>query len=308
MADDDFAKVVYADDRPAASIGEAVDLARFAWDQDRGRGSRPTTGLSEWAESGFPIIELEPRLAHALMCTDFGELDTTCLRLPFRAFIVSSAETESTIESIFFDSAGIKRDDGLFYRISVNLRDSGSLVIGADPQCLLSLGRTDFDPKSIRIDTNMRSCSDREMRVAFLAVRVVVGACLHYFTKSHQSKTGLQASRSKKLRGYDPVHRIAFLGCSVQCDTSEHVRSYVCGTERRLRSVQFLVRGHWRVQPCGKGLLERKTIWIQPFWKGPEEAVIKARSWVFRSSPDTAVSRPRSPRSSPRLPRRDTHH
>jgi hypothetical protein len=41
------------------------------------------------------------------------------------------------------------------------------------------------------------------------------------------------------------------------------------GTGRKL-DVRFLVRGHWRNQPCGKGRRDRKLIFIEPFWKGPE--------------------------------------
>ncbi len=34
--------------------------------------------------------------------------------------------------------------------------------------------------------------------------------------------------------------------------------------------VQFLVRGHPKMQAHGAGHLLRKKIWVQPFWKGPE--------------------------------------
>lgn len=35
---------------------------------------------------------------------------------------------------------------------------------------------------------------------------------------------------------------------------------------------RFMVRGHWRHQPCGAGLSERKLIWIRPFYKGADIA------------------------------------
>lgn len=37
------------------------------------------------------------------------------------------------------------------------------------------------------------------------------------------------------------------------------------------------VRGHWRQQAYGPGRADRKTIWIQPFWKGPEMGEIVAQ-------------------------------
>ncbi len=37
-------------------------------------------------------------------------------------------------------------------------------------------------------------------------------------------------------------------------------------------TVRTLVQGHWRNQVCGPQWQERKLIWIQPFWRGPEFA------------------------------------
>ncbi|CAG7857846.1 hypothetical protein MCAMS1_02819 [biofilm metagenome] len=37
-------------------------------------------------------------------------------------------------------------------------------------------------------------------------------------------------------------------------------------------NVRFKVRGHWRGQAFGPGGIERKIIWIRPYWKGPDLA------------------------------------
>ena len=34
-----------------------------------------------------------------------------------------------------------------------------------------------------------------------------------------------------------------------------------------IRTESFKVTGHWRFQPCGVGMLERKLIWIDTFEK-----------------------------------------
>jgi hypothetical protein len=39
-------------------------------------------------------------------------------------------------------------------------------------------------------------------------------------------------------------------------------------------STRFIVAGHWRNQACGLNRLERKLLWIEPYWKGPEFAPI----------------------------------
>lgn len=35
---------------------------------------------------------------------------------------------------------------------------------------------------------------------------------------------------------------------------------------------RFIVRGHWRNQPCGQGLSARRLIWIKPYYKGADLA------------------------------------
>lgn len=47
-------------------------------------------------------------------------------------------------------------------------------------------------------------------------------------------------------------------------------------------SIRFIVRGHWRNQPFGKGSEERKLIWIKPHYKGPEIAELINRPIIVR--------------------------
>ena len=47
-------------------------------------------------------------------------------------------------------------------------------------------------------------------------------------------------------------------------------------------TVRSLVSGHWRNQVCGAGGLDRKTIWIEPFWRGPEAAPLTEKRAVVK--------------------------
>lgn len=63
------------------------------------------------------------------------------------------------------------------------------------------------------------------------------------------------------------------LGTSVTIDLREQVREVLSGTRKGgSPKVQFTVRGHWRNQAHGPRHSLRRVQWIQPFWKGPEEA------------------------------------
>jgi hypothetical protein len=44
---------------------------------------------------------------------------------------------------------------------------------------------------------------------------------------------------------------------------------------------RFLVRGHWRRQPCGVGRSETKLIWIAPHIRGPEDRPLILKSKIY---------------------------
>lgn len=50
-------------------------------------------------------------------------------------------------------------------------------------------------------------------------------------------------------------------------------------------SRRWMVRGHWRQQPCGPGNSERKLRWIDPYVKGPEGLPLDVRPTVWRTGP-----------------------
>ena len=48
------------------------------------------------------------------------------------------------------------------------------------------------------------------------------------------------------------------------------------------KAKRYIIRGHWRNQPCGKDLKDRKFIWIKPYYKGPEMAELVNKSYVVK--------------------------
>lgn len=43
---------------------------------------------------------------------------------------------------------------------------------------------------------------------------------------------------------------------------------------------RFIVRGHWKQQAFGPGRVDRKLIFVEPYWKGPAESPLVARAHV----------------------------
>jgi hypothetical protein len=86
-----------------------------------------------------------------------------------------------------------------------------------------------------------------------------------------------RGSRRKKitqqLKGLDQS-KVIKLGGSIKVNRSVDSDYFSTRTGKTV-AVHHQVSGHWRKQPHGKGRTMRKLIWIEPYWKGPEDAPIK---------------------------------
>src|SRR5207342_2722631 len=75
-----------------------------------------------------------------------------------------------------------------------------------------------------------------------------------------------------------PPARTFELARPVSVDCRSEVREYITGTgahhrSSKLRTVTWLVRGHWRHQAHGPERSMLTLRWIEPFWKGADAAV-----------------------------------
>ncbi len=97
-----------------------------------------------------------------------------------------------------------------------------------------------------------------------------------------QIKLGPRPYRGIKRRNSPfPLEWNIRLTRDVLVDARAGLRAYCLGTTGTSPTVQVLVRGHYRRQPCGAGGLERRIIQIEPYWRGPEDGPIGVRSHVL---------------------------
>lgn len=94
--------------------------------------------------------------------------------------------------------------------------------------------------------------------------------------ESYREKSPPKGSRGKRRMSSRPTTRVFVLTRTVTHDVSRPVSAYSRGEGRKV-NVQCLVRGHWKSQPYGKDRLLRKHIFIEPYWRGPEDAPIALR-------------------------------
>lgn len=77
------------------------------------------------------------------------------------------------------------------------------------------------------------------------------------------------AKKKKARKKLSKISRLNFIdvGRDVEAVISKSTGQSFSNINKR-----FIVRGHWRNQPFGPGLSERKLIFVQPYYKGPELA------------------------------------
>lgn len=121
-----------------------------------------------------------------------------------------------------------------------------------------------------------------EMRAMEVARRVVVGL-LHawQYTSNFQVRERAQRPWLRPGVRQPPLHRTVVFGTPIEIQA--HARAYRDAVHAAVRgeapqAFQRLVRGHYKRQVVGIGRSGRKVIWVQPYWRGPEEAPILARA------------------------------
>jgi hypothetical protein len=127
--------------------------------------------------------------------------------------------------------------------------------------------------------------SDEKERLMLLAKNYVTGLLYtlqhtqHW--KASESRHGHRSTRDG--RRSPPTHRNVFCGRPIAIDLRAVIREQLERSNRTPApaSVQSLVRGHYKRQVIGVGRSGRKVIWVEPYWRGPEEAPIVVRPYSF---------------------------
>lgn len=237
------------------------------------------TWAGRWIENACPIIQLSGhRHAAALMST--GMPSATGLRAPWSSFLIElPIGLFGTITHVLVTC---RRDE-----LSEAPEEKWSIMAmgGSDSLHFLSqppdkLCADDADGSDVS-DAFLYEVSGLEARSVLLLRRLVVNTCVS-MANSTARQIGKHPSDWTKgpPRHGPPAFRVFRVGKPIEMDCRPAIQAYLGGTRRDPLKVQFLVRGHWRHQTHGPGNELRKLIWIQPFWKGPEDAVILRRTHV----------------------------
>jgi hypothetical protein len=213
-----------------------------------------------WVRSSFARLEISHKLAASLCLTDVPE--DVDVRAPWDAW------------SMVLPNGLVQPDSG-----AAQANMSRIWIVGTRAVFGVFAGGA-----IIRFPDSFPVAKNGEVPAAEASISALIrGACLALsnpddFRKENQHGPTARASHKGNRHGAPDLQQARFLlSAPVEVDLREHLRSVLSGKKGTSPTVQFLVRGHWRHQAHGPKNTLRKTMWIQPFWKGPEESRILLR-------------------------------
>lgn len=226
-----------------------------------------------WARNGFSSIQVPHKLAASLMTTSLSqELLSTEVRVPWDGFLfnVPSNILNDREWLILTTAGGFAATDG---QMVIRHNASGDL------SNILELETDKFQEGLDHFSGSALPPIDQVTRYSLLISRLMVGVCLeigYYRASEHTAEPYEHVRRDERNTSVFRLTR------PVQLDTRESVCNYIRGGGTT-PTVQSLVRGHWKRQPCGLDKTDRKLIHIEPYWRGPEDAPVAVRPHVLEA-------------------------
>lgn len=285
-------------DAAQAKVREIEDVAEYRINQiDVNRQNKYTlddvsknTGLHgrwclAWAHAGYNVFELSNDFVAAMLLTDPRAIRFDELRAPFPGVLVTFPTAfVSGAEGLPYTKAHLSYVDGswgLYATDGVHVLDTRV----AEGQALSwnfleSLEAEEAETKIEEADF-----------IAIRSIRQIVFGMLAYVTAVDRAIEERLVQGKGKRRSVDegPRSRVHDVGRSVKIDPIlvKCARSGAREIALQLKC-RFIVRGHYRNQAHGPALRDRKTIWIEPYFKGPEDGAKIIHTYKPTTQPPSA--------------------
>lgn len=245
---------------------ESVAIGDWAW---------------QWAEDGFWTITTGARYAAALMATNTAGAKGDLI-LPGRAVKIVIPD------SVLPGHKNVYVSDSLFIATAVDVCGAMFWENEGDDDDWCSPGHTIsicgaergidellFDPLDDFAEGRLGWESVKEVT---LIRRLVVGLLytMQHTTNFRSRAYATKGSATSNHRAGPPDHRAVFVGSSIAMDARPQIAEWLRTSDRTASppSVQHVVRGHYKRQVIGAAGSFRKIVWIEPYWRGPEDAPI----------------------------------
>lgn len=237
-------------------------------------------GSALWYDQALPQVVVGHKYAAALMATKVPPALLKELKAPWRAFYINIPN-----RMLLMWDDHLKREVEIS-GVLVAMMDGGNLVYAAQTN-ESSVGLHWHGPPSelfqeestYDITPFSDELSELDQRAQLLLKRLIVGVCLAAQDKNNvkgPSGPPPAPGTSKKRHRGEPTYRTYVLGKPIRMDCRAAVQSYIRG-HGKSPEVQSLVSGHFKSQPYGEKRAQRKTVWVEPYWRGDEDAPVLVR-------------------------------
>lgn len=241
-----------------------------------------------WYDQGLPAVQMGHKYAAALMATNPGKNNLSDVKPPWAAFLINLPNNLLTV----YDPAAGRRVNATFILVHhalfegkgmrwsyITFTETGITMwrhaATAKELVCIGLGANDYEDYAFLAEGD-----DEDDRVAKVIGRLILGVCMATSGKGRNLKavgSGHKAHAGASRQNRPPVQRVFQLGKPIKLDCRQALKDYIEGTVRSPLSVQCLVMGHWKRQVHGPQRSLRKWLWIEPYWRGPEDAPILHR-------------------------------
>jgi hypothetical protein len=248
--------------------------------------------IRTWRENGAKTFILTKELVEAFQHTDIPlDLYPADFQYPFDVFLVESDSPMFTTKT----PIGTKQIFSILYIADTAVyRDTGKMLIKSDGTITKNLewnkSLTAFYPADkVGVENMMIHMRDDQQIVAAVdlpkvdfglvpldredaqnMVNIFYNMVL-YINDPNRNRSETESAHTRKIKdGYSKK------GVLTSYIVLKPPKSYVplsSGNGHALDK-RFVVRGHWRMQSYGEKHSLRKSMWIKPYWKGPELAEI----------------------------------
>lgn len=277
MCIDEFAAACLPDDFVESWVGKREKFLEMWMGQ--------VQFMYPWAKSGFQRVQVTPAFASALMCTTYEKTMGLDIKPPWDAFVIEVPQGLLPFGNAWVTHIHVAKLDS-------NL--SGSKILGAGwvIQALTSSGHYLSELAqhfAAFFDTNPdmkvgpgREDGDERFRLTLLCTRLIAGITTalteRAFYKAVDVKMSPREAGQARRMSLVPRSHLYRFTRPVKVDLRNEVRSFILsGNLKKPLSVQILVVGHWKRQVHGTGREQRKWIFVEPYWRGPEDMPIAVR-------------------------------
>ena len=240
------------------------------------------TFAAKWAVHAFQRLMTSHTFAAALMCSDVQREAIDGIEEQWDAFLV--IVPNGMLVAGEFEFSRVLVATYSFGAQMILLTTGGSSLVLPEPRTIVSDSPTLAD--LLVSDEADLAAESTTQRCLVMAKRLVAGLLLNMQDAGTHKIREVAARPKSKNREAEPEHRIVTVGQPIEIDCRDAVREYV---ERGTRSserghrrhgmptVQWMVRGHFRMQAHGPRHALRRKTWIRPHWHGNEAALIQTR-------------------------------